>query len=131
MWDQSRSSRIQQLRQRQGENVLTDAEQAEQAQLAQELEAAEANYLGPATEELRQQRENLQTQNRTLEMLALRKEALVLRLRDFLAEAHAERRAIEFEHWPAVQVQSPMSSRCGKRSEKRTWWNRRMARSKL
>jgi len=74
-----------------------EAEQAELAQLVQELEAAEANYLRPATERLRQQRETLQTQNRALETLALRKEALVLRLRDFLAEAQAERRAIESE----------------------------------
>ena len=97
MWDPSRSSRFQQLRQRQGEHVLTEAEQAELAQLVQELEAAEANYLRPATEQLRQQRETLQTQNRTLEMLALPKETLVLRLRGFLAEAQAERRAIESE----------------------------------
>ena len=97
MWDGQRCSRFQQLRQRQRENVLTEAEQAELALLLQELEAAEATYLTPATERLRQQRGTLETQNRALEVLALRKEALVLRLRDFLAEARAERRAIESE----------------------------------
>ncbi|HEV3261310.1 MAG TPA: hypothetical protein VG013_30945 [Gemmataceae bacterium] len=90
-------SRFQQLRQRQRENVLTEAEQAELALLVQELETAEATYLTPATERLRQERETLEAQNRTLEVLALRKEALVLRLRDFLAEAQTERRAIECE----------------------------------
>jgi hypothetical protein len=73
MWDKSRSSRFQQLRQRQGENVPTEAEQAELAQLVEEIETAEANYLRPATEQMRQQRETLQTQNSSLETLALRK----------------------------------------------------------
>jgi hypothetical protein len=97
MWDNLRSSRFQQLRRRQHDSVLTEAEQAELAHLVEELETAEASYLRPVTEQLRQQRETLQVQNRALEALALRKEALVLRLHDFLAEAQAERRAIESE----------------------------------
>jgi hypothetical protein len=86
MWDGQRSSRFQQLRQRQRESALTEAEQAELALLVQELEAAEVTHLAPATERLRQERETVETQNRALEVLALRKEALVPRLRDFLAE---------------------------------------------
>lgn len=97
MREEERSTRFQQLRQRQRESVLTEAEQAELALLVRELEAAEAAYLTPATERLRQERGTLETQNRALEVLALRKEALVLRLRDFLAEAQTERRAIECE----------------------------------
>ena len=97
MWEEQKRFRFQQLHQRQRESVLTEAEQAELALLVQELEAAEATYLTPATERLRQQRGTLETQNRALEVLALRKEALVLRLRDFLAEARAERRVIECE----------------------------------
>src|SRR5207253_7093018 len=73
------------------------AEQTELALLIQELEAAEAGYLTPATERLRRERGVLEGQNRTLEGLALRKESLVRRLRDFLAEAGDERRAIESE----------------------------------
>ncbi len=80
MWEKQKQSRFQQLRQRQAENVLTEAEQAELALLTQELEAAEAAYLTPATERLRQEREALESQNRALEVLALRKEALVSRL---------------------------------------------------
>jgi hypothetical protein len=97
MWEGQRRSRFQQLRQRQQDNVLTDAERVELALLVQELEAAEANYLNPATEKLRQERGALETQNRALAVLAVRKEALVIRLRDFLAEAQAERRAIDCE----------------------------------
>ena len=97
MWKEQTANRFQQLRQRQGKSALTEAEQAELALLMQELEAAEAGYLTPATERLRQERETLETQNRTLEVLALRKEALVRRLRDFLAEAQTERRAINGE----------------------------------
>src|SRR5207245_1296952 len=58
MGNGQRSSRFQELRQRQREGVLTEAEQAELKLLVQELEAAEATYLTPATERLRQQRGN-------------------------------------------------------------------------
>jgi hypothetical protein len=97
MWEEQTRARFQQLRQREREGLLSDAEQAELARLVQELEAAEASALTPAAERLRQEREALQAQNRLLEVLARRKEALVLRLREFLAEAQAERRAIECE----------------------------------
>lgn len=82
MWEPQKRERFQQLRQRQG--VLTEAEQAELTFLEQELEAAEAFYLSSSTEWLRQERQTLENQNRTLEVLARRKEALVFRLRDFL-----------------------------------------------
>jgi hypothetical protein len=97
MWDGERSSRFQQLRDRQREGGLTEAEKAELARLVQELETAESDYLTPAAERLRQERRSLESQNQTLEALVLRKESLVRRLRDFLAEAQAERRAIESE----------------------------------
>ncbi len=97
MWEEQKSCRFQALRQRQREGVLTEAEQAELALLARELEATEATYLTPATQGLRQERDALETQNRTLEVVVRRKEAFVLRLRNFLAEAQAERRAIECE----------------------------------
>jgi hypothetical protein len=97
MWDEEKRVRFQQLRQGQGEGALTEAEQAELGLLIQELEATEATYLIPATDRLRQEREALEVRNRALEVLAHRKEALVARLRKFLAEAQAERRAIECE----------------------------------
>jgi hypothetical protein len=97
MWDEQKRSRFHQLRQRQRDGGLPTVEQAELALLVKELEAAEAGYLTPATERLRQERETLEAQNRALEVLGRRKEVLALRLRDFLAEAQAERQAIESE----------------------------------
>ena len=97
MWDEHKRFRFAQLRQQQGMDVLTETERAELALLAQELEAAEAGYLTPATERLRQERQALEVQNSALEALAHRKQALVQRLRDFLAETQAERRAIDGE----------------------------------
>lgn len=98
MWDEHKRSRFRQLSQQEhGGGRLNEAEQVELARLTQEIEAGEANYLAPATERLRRERESLEAQNRTLQVLARRKQALLLRLRDFLAEAQAERRAIETE----------------------------------
>jgi hypothetical protein len=95
MWEEHKRNRFQQLRQR--EIDLTDAERSELALLIQELEAAEAANLAPATERLRQEREAIETQNRKLEGLTRRRETLVLRLSQFLGEARAEREAIDRE----------------------------------
>jgi len=86
MWEDQKRSRFQQLRECRRAGGLTEAEEVELARLTEELEAAEANYLTPVTEQLRRERETVETQNRTLEVLALRKDASVLRLRQFLAE---------------------------------------------
>ena len=95
MWDEQKRQRFQELRQRDG--LLSETERAELALLVQELEAGEVVYLAPATKRLREERETLDGQNRAMEALALRKEALVLRLRDFVAKAEAEHQAIEGE----------------------------------
>jgi hypothetical protein len=95
MWDEQKRQRFQQLRQREGQ--LTAAEQAELVCLIEELEAAEAAYLNEATQRLRQDRQTTEKQNRTLEELAGRRQALVQRLSSVLAEARAERQAIESE----------------------------------
>jgi hypothetical protein len=58
--------------------------------LGQELERAEADYLASAARRLRQEREAIETQNRSLEALVRRKEALARRLRDVLQDAHAD-----------------------------------------
>src|SRR5438552_10695844 len=89
MWDEQKRQRFQQLRER--ENALTEAERGELGGLVKELEAAEAAYLAPATERLRQEGKTLEKRNRALDVLARRKEALLRRLREFLGEARAER----------------------------------------
>lgn len=90
MWTDQKRERFQQLRQR--ENALTEAEQAELVLLVQELEDAEAASLALATERLGQEREIVEAKNRKLEVVVCRKETLMRRLRDFLAETQAERR---------------------------------------
>ena len=97
MWEEQKSRRFQELRQRQQEGALSEAEQAELTLLVKELEDAEATYLSSATQRLQQERESIEDQNRSLEALVRRKEDLVRRLRDFLAETQAERKAIEHE----------------------------------
>jgi len=97
MWDDQKRERFQHLRERESAGVLGDAERTELTLLIDELEAAEARYLRPATQRLRDEREIVETQNRALEVLVRRKERLAQRLEDFLAEAQAERRAIEGE----------------------------------
>jgi hypothetical protein len=94
MGQEEKHSRFQELRQRQREQTLTETEQAELQLFTQALEAAEAVYLTPATERLRQERKTVEAQNRTLEALAGRQEALVVRLHPFAAEARAEHREI-------------------------------------
>jgi hypothetical protein len=95
MWNDEKRRRFQTLRQR--EHELTAHEQAELLALVQELEAVEAVYLTPATERLRKQRDAIEDQNRALQALVSRKEALLQRLRVVLNETQAERQAIERE----------------------------------
>lgn len=90
-------SRFEELRKKQLQGLLTEVEQAELERLVQGIEAAEAAYLAPATGRLRQERIAIERQNRSLEDLVRRKESLAARLRDFLAEAQAERRVIDRE----------------------------------
>jgi hypothetical protein len=104
MWEERKRERLQQLRERQ--SALNEAERDELAGLLKELEDAEAAYLGPATDHLRAEREIVEKQNRTLELLVRRRENLLHRLGDFLAEAKAERRAIERE-LDAVLAEAP------------------------
>jgi hypothetical protein len=97
MWNEQKRQRFQYLRDRQSAGVLEDTERAELTLLMDELQAAEARYLRPATQRLQDEREIVEAQNRALEVLLRRKERLAQRLEDFLAEAQAERRAIEGE----------------------------------
>ena len=97
MWDSQKSSRFQELRDRQDAGGLTPVEQAELADLTKSLEDAEAAYLAPAIQRLDRQRREIESKDVKLDALASRKEALALRLRNFLTEAEKERTAIENE----------------------------------
>ncbi len=97
VWNEEKRSRFAELRRREDDDALSEAERAELARLTDELYALESSYLGPATERLQRQREITEAQNRRLNDLADRKSALVERLGTFLGEAEAERRAIQGE----------------------------------
>jgi hypothetical protein len=89
--------RFGELRRKEDEGALTPEERAELSALIHEIEDAEAVYLDPATERLARECETLETQNRELEALLQRKQALRARLETMLTEAQAERQAIEEE----------------------------------
>jgi hypothetical protein len=95
MWDAQRRQRFQELR------ALLEprsaADQAELNALAQELEVAEAVYLSDTTRRMRGEREQIESRNRRLQSLVTRRNALAERLGNTLAEARAERQAIETE----------------------------------
>lgn len=97
MLDPAKRERFQELRRREDEGALAPEEHGELSTLIQEIEDAEAAYLEPATERLARECEILQAQNRELEALVRRKEALRARLESTLANAQAERQAIDEE----------------------------------
>lgn len=108
MLDEQQHTRLEELRQREHGQPLTEMERAELEQLLQDVESAEAAYLTPATKRLREEREAVESQNRTLEDLVCRKQKLEQRLREFLADAQAERQMIE-EELAAVLAGNPDS----------------------
>jgi len=95
MWEIHKRQRFQELRGLPEPRSATD--QAELDVLRQELEAAEAAYLSDATKRMRVEREQIDSRNRRLQSLVTRRRALAERLGKTLAEAQAERQAIESE----------------------------------
>jgi hypothetical protein len=73
------------------------ADQAEFDALVQEVESAETTYLSDATQRMRGEREQIESRNQRLQSLVTRRKALADRLGKTLAEAQAERQAIETE----------------------------------
>jgi hypothetical protein len=97
MWTDEQRTRFRELRQRQQEATLTSDERSEMASLVREIENTEEAYLASAAARMRLERESLEAQNRALEMLAERKQALVSHIRGVLAQAESERQAIASE----------------------------------
>jgi len=97
MRNETKSSRFQALRRLEQEHTLSVAEQTELRDLISELDEVEAAVLTPATQRLRANREIIEQQNNALKELVQRKEALAARLRAFLTESQATRRAIDSE----------------------------------
>lgn len=84
MWDDQKRERFNALRE--PERRLSATEQAELTALVKELEEMEDAYLKPATERLRRENALTQKQNAELDRLIERKDALVKRLRQVLAD---------------------------------------------
>ena len=97
MFDDQKRWRFRELQHRQDSGLITGEEKVELARLESEIENEEIAYLSPATAQMRDDSERLESQNRTLEELARRKEVLVERLRVFLEETRRERQAIDSE----------------------------------
>jgi predicted nucleic acid-binding Zn-ribbon protein len=95
--DLPKQERFRELRRKEDEGRLTPEDQDELSALIREIEDAEASYLDPANERLAHECETLEAQNRELEALVKRKEALRTRLESILAEAQSERQAIDQE----------------------------------
>jgi hypothetical protein len=97
MGNVAKRARFEELRQREEAGTLTGAEQAELAAMFEQIESADAAALRPATERLPAERAQLQEQTAALQRLVRRKEALARRLEQTIAQAKAERRAIQEE----------------------------------
>jgi len=104
MWDNQKRTRFEELREPGRQSNIE--EQTELAALVKELEDEEAAYLKPATERLRRENDCAQKRNLELAELFKRKEALVERLENVLAEAQAEERDIATK-LAAVGANSP------------------------
>jgi len=84
MWNEAKQARFNTLRAAGRRGVLSEAERAELADLTRQLDALEATYLEPATERLRQEREQLESQNRQLEELLRERQAHLAEVGDVL-----------------------------------------------
>ena len=97
MLDSAKRERFQALRRKEDAGALGPAEQGELSALIQEIEDAEAVYLGPATERLRRERQAMEVQYGALEALLDREEALVTRLETLMARLEAQQETISQE----------------------------------
>ena len=79
MWSQPKRKRFQILRQHELDGTLAEPEQAELSQMNAEIESSVP--LDAATERLREQRKQIEAQNRALDALVQRKQTLVNRLK--------------------------------------------------
>ena len=86
--------RFRALQQKEDNDTLSGAEQEELQGFVQLIEDAEAVYLRPATERIRQESLRLEEQNRALQALVRREERLARRLERFLALSASERARI-------------------------------------
>ncbi len=95
MFTEAQRRRFSELQQREEDGVLNASERKELNELIQIVEAAEKETLQPATEQIRQERLQIQAQNAALKTLMHRQERLVRRLERMLALSQTENAAIQ------------------------------------
>ncbi len=105
MWDDAKQERLNELRRREQEGVLTDEERQSLERLLHELEQEEWATLGPALERLREEQRQLQEecgrvrlQDTVLSALAERQEDLLRRARVQLAGLLSEHEILKAEY---------------------------------
>lgn len=94
MLTEPQRQRFRALQQSELDGTLSPTEQTEMEAFVQQIEAAEAAYLRPATEHIRQERLRIEEQNKALQEVIRRKERLARRLERILALSAAEREKI-------------------------------------
>ena len=94
MLTEAQRQRFRALQQSEMDGTLSPTEQAEMEAFVQQIETAEAVYLRPATERIRQERLRIEEQNKALQEVIRRKERLARRLERILALSAAEREKI-------------------------------------
>jgi hypothetical protein len=87
MWNARKRTRFGRLREKQESGTIDATEQAELAAMVEEIENAEAAYLGPANEKLEAECARVEAQNATLQGIIQRKKELIRRLEQIFAEA--------------------------------------------
>ena len=90
MFNKQKQARWNALRAKKRQGILTVAESEELLLLSQELDAFESVYLSPAIKRLRQERSEIDAQNRQLEELLKEQEAYLTRARALVAELEAQ-----------------------------------------
>src|SRR4051794_27248452 len=104
MWDALKRQRFQELRAL--PEPRSTAEQSELDSLVKELESAGSANLTDVTRKIGVEREQVEARNRRLESLVARRRGLAARLDNALADARAERQAIEAKLAPFLAAGS-------------------------
>jgi chromosome segregation ATPase len=110
MWDAKKRRQFEQLREKEGNGTLSAAERARLTAMIEEIEIAEAAYLGPAIQRLEGECAQVEAQNAALQGLIQRKQEMIRRLEQILAETKAEEDAIQEELRRVLSGSAPAPS---------------------
>ncbi len=98
MWNETKQQQLNELQQREAENMLTSEEEKALEKLLSELEQEEWQTLTPAREREREEQSNLQTEIRRTETQNAVLSALASRQDDLAKRAAAQLKSLRNEH---------------------------------